>query len=489
MMNFMRTHASKIVLWTIIFFVGSSILFSLPGLFNQVTNRKDKVQIATVNGKEINHYKFNMEFQGRLAQVIDDPKVDRPDLWFLAVQQYAALQEAVRHAMIVQDAKKNKLRVSGRELKAQLEQVQKQYGLKSTKELKETLKRNQIKWKDFVNLMKEDILISKMNQKAMGNFVLMERDLKDNYKKVRARHILLLKNDKVKEKDQVALLKSFKKQIESGKAKFEDLAKQYSQDPGSKVKGGDLGFFGKGQMVSEFEKVAFSLAEGEISNPVKTDFGYHLIKVEKIEDPGVPIDVDLTALKKQLEQQEKQTRLFNWYNKLILTSKVEIADPIMNALQEFSDNKKEEGLLSLKRLRAQYPGEIQADILVGEALMAAGKNKEALEELKKAALRDQVLTKQNDPYLALALGKAYFENKQTGQAQTYLAKAELQGSQNLVLLRELKSFYEKNKNTAQANRIESKIKAIKEQRLLAKNTNVIDNLLTPDVATPQPKVK
>jgi uncharacterized protein HemY len=121
--------------------------------------------------------------------------------------------------------------------------------------------------------------------------------------------------------------------------------------------------------------------------------------------------------------------------------------------------------------------------------MAAGKNKEALEELKKAALRDQVLTKQNDPYLALALGKAYFENKQTGQAQTYLAKAELQGSQNLVLLRELKSFYEKNKNTAQANRIESKIKAIKEQRLLAKNTNVIDNLLTPDVATPQPKVK
>jgi len=477
MMNFMRTHASKIVLWTVIFFVGSSIIFSLPSLFDSVTNRKTKTQIATVNGKEINHYKFNMEFQGRLAQVIQDPKLDRPDLWFLAVQQYAALQESIRHAMIVQDAKKNKLRVSGRELKAQLEQVQKQYGLKNTKELKETLKRNQIKWKDFVNLMKEDILISKMNQKAMGSFVLMERDLKDNYKKVKARHLLLMKDDKVKEKDQIAKLKSFKKQIESGKAKFEDLAKQYSQDPGSKLKGGDLGFFGKGQMVPEFEKVAFALQEGELSNPVKTDFGYHLIKVEKIDDPGVPIGIDLTALKSQLEQQEKQTRLFTWYGKLMNSAKVEIADPIMKALQLFSENNLEAGVLELKRLRAQYPNEIQAEVLVGEALLAAGKEKEALDELKKAALRDQVLTKQNDPYLSLVLGKAYYQNKQTGQAQTYLAKAELQGSQNLVLLNGLKAFYEKNKNTAQSKRLEAKIKAVKDQRALAKNTNVIDNLL------------
>lgn len=489
MLNFMRNHASKIVLWTIVFFVGSSLLLSLPSLFNQVTNRKSKVQIATVNGKEINHYKFNMEFQGRLAQVIQDPKLDRPDLWFLAIQQYAALQESVRHAAILQDAKKNKLRVSGRELKAQLEQVQKQYGLKNVKELKETLKRNQVKWKDFVNLMKEDILISKMNQKAMGNFVLMERDLKDNYKKVKASHILLLKDDKVKEKDQIAKLKSFKKQIENGKAKFENLAKQYSQDPGSKLKGGDLGFFGKGQMVPEFEKVAFTLSEGEISNPVKTDFGYHLIKVEKIDDPGVPIGVDLTALKRQLEQQEKQTRLFAWYSKLMSSAKVEIADPIMKALQEFSENNRDAGVIELKRLRAQYPGEIQADILVGEALLAAGKNVEALEELKKVALRDQVLTKQNDPYLALVLGKAYYENKQVGQAQTYFAKAELLGSQNLVLLNDLKAFYEKNKNTAQSKRLEAKIKAVKDQRALARNVNVIDDLLTPNAKPAQPKAK
>ena len=75
---------------------------------------------------------------------------------------------------------------------------------------------------------------------------------------------------------------SIKEEILAGK-QFEDAAAEYSLCP-SGANGGDLGFFGKGQMVKEFENAAFSLKVGELSEPVKTDFGWHLIVVTDKED-------------------------------------------------------------------------------------------------------------------------------------------------------------------------------------------------------------
>jgi peptidyl-prolyl cis-trans isomerase D len=94
---------------------------------------------------------------------------------------------------------------------------------------------------------------------------------------VRARHILL----KVGEgKDDAAVLKQAQELVTKlrGGANFEELAKEYSEDPGSKESGGDLGFFARGSMVPEFEKAAFELQPNQISDPVKTQFGYHIIQ-------------------------------------------------------------------------------------------------------------------------------------------------------------------------------------------------------------------
>lgn len=67
-----------------------------------------------------------------------------------------------------------------------------------------------------------------------------------------------------------------------GGEKFEDVAKEYSADPGSAEQGGDLGWFGKGTMVTEFENVTFALKPGEMSGLVKTKFGYHIIRVDEV---------------------------------------------------------------------------------------------------------------------------------------------------------------------------------------------------------------
>ncbi|MEI6796928.1 MAG: peptidylprolyl isomerase [Methanomassiliicoccales archaeon] len=86
--------------------------------------------------------------------------------------------------------------------------------------------------------------------------------------KVRCSHILV-KTD--------AEARDILLQLKSGKS-FEELAKKYSTCP-SKAKGGDLGEFGKGQMVKEFEVAAFNGKKGDVVGPVKTQFGYHIIKI------------------------------------------------------------------------------------------------------------------------------------------------------------------------------------------------------------------
>lgn len=118
---------------------------------------------------------------------------------------------------------------------------------------------------------------------------------------VKARHILL----SLKDKDETAVkaqADDLVKQLRAG-ADFTAFAKQYSEDPGSKDNGGDLGFFERGRMVGEFEKVAFSLPVNEISDPVKTSFGYHIIQVTA-KQPAYEIDFNL--IKNQLMRQLAQ---------------------------------------------------------------------------------------------------------------------------------------------------------------------------------------
>ena len=69
-------------------------------------------------------------------------------------------------------------------------------------------------------------------------------------------------------------------ELKAGKKSFAKLAEERSQCPSGK-KGGDLGWFGRGKMVKDFEKAAFDLKKGETSNPVRTEFGWHIIKVQE----------------------------------------------------------------------------------------------------------------------------------------------------------------------------------------------------------------
>jgi len=188
---------------------------------------------------------------------------------------------------------------------------------------------------DFKTPERVQVAYLSLDSKAFEDQVTLEEsEIQDYYdqhsdqfqkeKRVKARHILFKvpqgtepeKEQEIKKKAEEVLQK-----IKEG-ADFTEMAKQYSEEPGAAENGGDLGFFPKGQMVEPFEKAAFSLKKGEISDLVRTDFGYHIIKVEDIvgENPYEEAKPAIQAiLKREKAQELARQRAEEVYQKVVET--------------------------------------------------------------------------------------------------------------------------------------------------------------------------
>lgn len=166
---------------------------------------------------------------------------------------------------------------------------------------------------EFKNVMenaRKDILAQMAMRKLFATVNVTEEEIKEYYEankskyskgaSVYAKHILVDNEEKCTE-----LLNA----ITSGEKVFEDVAKESSTCP-SGANGGDLGEFGRGQMVKEFEDAAFAAEIGHIVGPVKTQFGYHLIKVEDKKDAETSVYEDVADTIKNIILQQKRNDVY-----------------------------------------------------------------------------------------------------------------------------------------------------------------------------------
>nr|WP_236021342.1 peptidylprolyl isomerase [Algoriphagus oliviformis] len=133
----------------------------------------------------------------------------------------------------------------------------------------------------------------------------------------------------------VAQLTQFKQDILDGKADFADLAKRYSEDPGSGAQGGDLGFYRRGELAPEFEATALGLRQGEISDPVETQFGFHMIQLLEIKGSTYNTRHILRIPKATEEDLLKAERYLDSLKKEIEAGKIEFA----KAAKEYSEDR------------------------------------------------------------------------------------------------------------------------------------------------------
>jgi foldase protein PrsA len=258
--------------------------------------------VATVNGQPISRADFDKKLEASPA----------------GKQQ---LQQLVQQALVEQYAKTNNITASDDEVKKQEDDIKSKY---PPGQFEAILKQQGLTEDDVHSILRQKVIIEKA---VAPQIKISDADIKayfdknhtmlDKPEQVRARHIL------------VADLKTANEveaKLKAG-AKFEDLAKQYSTDPASKDKGGELGFFGKGQMVQSFQDAAFGGAVGSISAPVKSPFGYHIINVEE-KKPAIKATLASAhdQIKETLTQQQQQQQIPLFLNNLRNSAKIEVSD-------------------------------------------------------------------------------------------------------------------------------------------------------------------
>jgi len=233
--------------------------------------------------------------------------------------------ESTLYQMVLSKALLDKYKVSDEEAKKQVEEAKDKMG----DNFKSTLEQ--------VGLKNEDELKEKMKpeiafEKAIKATVT-EKDVKDNYKpEIKVSHILV-KDEKT--------AKEVKEKVNNGED-FAALAKQYSEDTGSKEQGGEITGFAPGQMVKEFEEAAYKLDAGQVSEPVKTTYGYHIIKVTDKKELK-PFDEVKDQIRKDLEQQRLQDTTGKWkqqvVNDLLKDANIKVSDKEFKNTFEFLEKK------------------------------------------------------------------------------------------------------------------------------------------------------
>lgn len=181
-------------------------------------------------------------------------------------------------------------------------------------------------FREQLNILKEKLLIHYVSEKVVSGINVSDADARAFYdehpeqfageESVNASHILV---------DSEELARELIAKINGGEGSFEDLAREYSSCP-SKENGGSLGDFGKGQMVPEFDAAVFSMQVGEISkNPVKTQFGYHVIKLNSKSDAKtISFDEIKERIKSILLQEKKGKAYESKINQLKIMYPVDI---------------------------------------------------------------------------------------------------------------------------------------------------------------------
>lgn len=379
----------------IIFVAGAYYTFGGPGKGGGGTStgtvHSGPSVIARVNGEKISRQLYQANVDQRAHSMSD--QMDLTQERYLRSGVLSSLIDAV---LMRQAAKKEGIKVSSADLKKETDKQVQQVISQRFPEDKDWVRyvRKQNKSPEQVKAelakeissdpeaLREQVSRTKLQEAVEAKVTISDAELTDSYTEVKASHILIdpKKEAQKAEAQQAGAAKGqaaattpvdgdalAKKKAEDLLARvkkgedFAKLAKEFSDDPGSGARGGDLSWFKRGMMVKEFDEAAFKLQPNQVSELVKSDFGYHIIKATGRRSQ---LPKDFAKNKETYRQQvlgERKSRAWSEFQRnLTKEAQIEVDDPELAAYRLLDDNKQAEGTQKLEEAVKQNPQNVVA---------------------------------------------------------------------------------------------------------------------------------
>ena len=269
--------------------------------------------VATVNGTVITQDDFDIELERVRNQFARDGRSLNESQ--LANIKKGVLETLINRELLFQESQNKGIKIEDKEVNKQFDIVKKRFP--NENEYKAALQKMGISEAELKSQIKEGMAIQqfiddylvqkvKVSEAEVKDFYENNPDMFKQHEQIKGSHILIkfdIQADKSTKDQANKKIKKIQKKLEAGED-FTSLAKEFSEGP-SNIKGGDIGYFNRGQMVKPFEDAAFKLKPGEVSDIVETRFGYHLIKVVDKKSESV---VNYENVKDKIVQYLKQAK-------------------------------------------------------------------------------------------------------------------------------------------------------------------------------------
>ncbi len=302
-----------------------------------VAGFSDSTVVALVNGEPIHYSDVDKGIKEVMSQLEKDPSQFgnlKPD----TTLRKEILDWLVSTRLLVQEAQKLNINVEDSEVEMLVNTIKRRFP--SEQKFLDALQEADLSIEQFKTNLTKELIVQKLLEQQLGSQIkdISDEDALKYYnehgielmqnEQIRVHHILF----KVAETADPAKVKSVENKANSVLMRikkgedFEAIARQYSEDP-SALKGGDIGFFSRGDMIKNFEDAAFALKVGEVSNLVRTPLGFHIIRLdERKSSQKIPFEEVKVSIKLKLKQEHTNSLMQQYVEKLKSKADIKIRD-------------------------------------------------------------------------------------------------------------------------------------------------------------------